>query len=297
MRLRRRTARRSSAELAHGARRVAVVADLLVQHDLEVALAAIHRDRAVAMLPADLDGRGAAGCHLQLAQRRGIDSRLLVLHRGRRRDRPRAVQRLGEVQRVQARVHQCAPTALVDREPPARPVRVVADPRAQAEPADLGRDHVPDHPLGDELAQLARRGVPEVVVVHGELHPCQLGGRDHRVAIGEVERERLLAQHVDAARRRRLDDLAMRGRRRADADHVDVVTREQVAIVRVASRRLEAEEVADEVRAPGRGIGDGYDLHAVRPGHRGCVASLDDPAATNQSEAHSTSRDRVDIRA
>ena len=188
---------------------------------------------------------------------------------------------------MQARVHQRAPAALVDRESPARPVGVVADPRAQAEPADLRRDHVPDHPLGDELAQLARRGVPEVVVVHGELHARQLSGRDHRVAIGEVERERLLAQHVDAARRCRLDDLAMRGGRRADADHVDVVTREQVAIVRVASRRLEPEEIADEVRAPGRGIGDGDNLHAVRAGHRGCVASLDDPAATNQSEAHS----------
>ena len=82
-------------------------------------------------------------------------------------------------------------------------------------------------------------GCPSELVTDERGHTGPVGGRDHRLGLGRVERERLLADHVPA-RGARLDrERRVRGGRRRDRDRVHARERERVGERR--ARVLDAE--------------------------------------------------------
>ena len=102
------------------------------------------------------------------------------------------------------------------------PVRVVGAQKPVLQVGAVKQAHRAGLPARDALPGLPDR---RVVPVH-ERHRCvksRLGrGLDEPVRAGDVERERLLADHVLPRRQRSLGEWQMEMVRRADVHHVDV---------------------------------------------------------------------------
>jgi hypothetical protein len=103
--------------------------------------------------------------------------------------------------------------------------------------------------------------VAEAVLRHDGQDPVVLGGgRDHRVALLERGCHRLLDEHVDAGAQRGDRQLGVRGRRRRDADEVQVLCREQVLDLFVRPGGGEAELRAQRGGLAGSDVAQGDDL-------------------------------------
>jgi hypothetical protein len=101
-----------------------------------------------------------------------------------------------------------------------------------------------------------------------------LAGRDHAVGVGQVERERLLAEHVHLRVREGDRLLGVQERRRADPDRVDLA--DQRAGLR---RRLGADHGGQLLGARQRDVGHRDDARALDLLERQQVIAGDDPRA------------------
>ncbi len=132
-----------------------------------------------------------------------------------------------------------------------------ADPQARvgrAQGAELARpEQLEEAPVGR---------VEELVVGDGDAQPLLGGDGGDRIAGGEVDRERLLEQHVATGAQRRHRRLLVQGVRQADVDGVEPLALEHPSQVRVGGRLAGAGagqplvEVADRRQLQLRGRGD-----------------------------------------
>jgi hypothetical protein len=87
-------------------------------------------------------------------------------------------------------------------------------------PGDPGEERLPDRALLEHALDRAKRGLEAEVLVHHQRHAGPGAGLDHRPAVVDRRRERLLHDYRHALRGRELDQAAVA---RHGGDHVDEV--------------------------------------------------------------------------
>ena len=189
----------------------------------------------------------------------------------------------GNVDRVAPDVHRC-PTAVVGDVANVRRVEVVVG------EARLDGQQLTDRPLGHELvgAQPQR-----VMAVHERLHhqhtrvPARI---DHADNLGDVETERLLAQHVTAGRRRSPRPFRVEVVGQRDVDGLHGVVGEDVVVGTVAGGDAQAG------RCGGCPVGvAGADRHDLAP--LGALHSRDDLVDGDRRATEDTETDPIAHRA
>ena len=149
---------------------------------------------------------------------------------------------LGQVDDVGADVAERTGARLGLVQPPGQRRLGIGDPVLE-----VLRPHVPDladPALGDEPAGQRDRRHPSVGEADHRAYAVlrsPLGGRDHRLGLGDGVGQRLLAEHVLARLERGDRDLGVRVPRRADVDEVDV---------RRSTRRRQSVSVSSQPSRP-----------------------------------------------
>jgi hypothetical protein len=132
-------------------------------------------------------------------------------------------------------------------------------------------------------------------VHHREPDAARRSGGEHRRGVRRHERERLFAEHVDAALQRLRDDGTMCLLRRADVEQVDLHRIEQLVGGRERGAVAESVEPGGEAAPPGHGIRHRHEVEEVAMGQvardvvvEGDVAAPDQPDAERWAHAPAT---------
>ena len=145
------------------------------------------------------------------------------------------------------------------------------------------RHDLADGALLDQQRRDPPRRRPAAVLVDCQTESVPISVLDDLPGARQVERERLLREHVLARVERAPDQLGPHGRVRRDVHDLDRRVREQL-VERGEDLPYDREAVANPVGGGGRGVVDADDVHAVVR-VRGEMRELDDPAAADDPDA------------